>query len=220
MSSINAPDAGMHPPAEVLTLKSSEKCHSEKNVVVATAIDEARKHRGGNHPTNSLFQLHFQKSFSTPPPMLSLGMLQWGTTPIDDRILNGSRGVLTESQAREIYQAFRSRGVVLFDTAEGYGGGTSEKRLGRLWKEEVIERKINCSTFKGTVDTTATEKDDQKNAATCDSSSEVLLMTKFLPAPWRFTHGHFEKALRASNKRLGISKCPIYLLHRYADVIK
>mmetsp|Transcript_5218 Transcript_5218/g.10189 ORF Transcript_5218/g.10189 Transcript_5218/m.10189 type:complete len:457 (-) Transcript_5218:7316-8686(-) len=213
MSSINTPQAGLQSSAEVLALRSSEKCHTENNAVVATTIDESRNHRGGNHPTNLLFQLHFQKSFSTPPPMLSLGMLQWGTTPIDHRILNGSRGVLTESQAREIYQAFRSRGVVLFDTAEGYGGGTSEKRLGRLWKEEVMERKINCSIFEGTVDTTATEKDDQKNAATSDSSSEVLLMTKFLPAPWRFTHGHFEKALRASNKRMGISKCHIYLLH-------
>jgi len=38
-------------------------------------------------------------------------------------------------------------------------------------------------------------------------------MKKFLPAPWRWNHAHFESALRASNERLGISSCPIYLLH-------
>ncbi len=209
MTSINTPKA----PSVEPTLKSNEKCHNEKNTLVATTKNESA----------TLFELHFQKSFSTPPPMLSLGMLQWGTTPIDHRILNGARGVLTESQAREIYRAFRSSGIVLFDTAEGYGGGTSEKRLGRLWKEEVTEVKSNGYTSKGkggTVDTNTTEYVGEKAVATSDSSSEVLLMTKFLPAPWRFTHGHFEKALRASNKRMGISKCPIYLLHRFVFVIK
>ena len=144
---------------------------------------------------NTLFQLHFpsyvdRRSSSTPekhisssPPLLALGMLQWGTTAIDDKIINGQRGMLTDAEADGIYQAFRSRGVVLFDTAEGYGGGTSERRLGKLLQQEG------------------------------EGGAEVIIMTKFLPVPWRFTHSHFERALRASNRRLGISKCPIYLLH-------
>ena len=171
-----------------------------------------------NYATNTLFQLHFQQ-LSSPPPPLALGMLQWGTTPIDNHLINGSRGVLTELEARDIYQAFRSRGVVLFDTAEGYGGGTSEKRLGRLWKEEVdgdeSREKNGLGDDGATTTTDATDEDhgggDPTDTAT--ARSDVLLMTKFLPAPWRYKHSHFEKALRDSNKRMRISKCPIYLLH-------
>jgi len=43
--------------------------------------------------------------------------------------------------------------------------------------------------------------------------ADAIIMTKFLPVPWRFTHASFERALRASNKRLGIDKTHIYLLH-------
>ena len=76
--------------------------------------------------------------------------------------------------------------VTLFDTAEGYGGGTSEKRLGRCGADV-------CSN---------------------NPEMEALYMTKFLPAPWRgLTHKSFESALRVSLKRLGISYYPVYLLH-------
>lgn len=63
--------------------------------------------------------------------------------------------------------------------------GTSEKRLARS---------VTSSNTKLTAD-------------------EPLLMTKFLPAPWRYSHACFEKALRASLVRLNIDCCPIYLLH-------
>ena len=85
-----------------------------------------------SYATDTLFQRHLPSTFKESPPLMALGTLQWGTTPIDNNIINGSRGVLSESEARDIYSTFRSKGVVLFDTAEGYGGGTSEKRLGRL----------------------------------------------------------------------------------------
>jgi len=69
---------------------------------------------------------------------------------------------------------------------QGYGGGTSEKRLGRS----------ASAVFAG------------------HPELEPLYMTKFLPAPWRgLTHACFERALRASLRRLGASRCPIYLLH-------
>jgi aryl-alcohol dehydrogenase-like predicted oxidoreductase len=139
-----------------------------------------------SYTTDALFQCHFPKHGNAP--LLALGMLQWGTTPIDQYIINGSRGVLTEDEAEEIFCLFRSRGVVLFDTAEGYGGGTSELRLGRLWRSE-------------------------KKRSLPTQDQDAILMTKFLPVPWRWTHKHFELALRASNKRMGISECPIYLLH-------
>ncbi|KNC69876.1 hypothetical protein SARC_17603, partial [Sphaeroforma arctica JP610] len=42
---------------------------------------------------------------------------------------------------------------------------------------------------------------------------DVLLMTKFLPTWWRYSHSCFESALRESLKRMGVGCCPIYLLH-------
>ncbi|KAL7544270.1 hypothetical protein ACHAWF_007650 [Thalassiosira exigua] len=105
--------------------------------------------------------------------------------------------MLSETEAREIYQTFRSRGVVIFDTAEGYGGGTSEKRLGRLLHGKQRTKSDNTSS-------TETPLNIQ---------GDNILMTKFLPVPWRFTHKHFENALRASNMRMGVTECPIYLLH-------
>ena len=126
-----------------------------------------------NYSTDTLFKRHFPNHSNAP--LLALGMLQWGTTPIDHCMINGSRGVLTEDEAQEIYQTFRSRGVVLFDTAEGYGGGTSEKRLGRLWREE----------FKSKSTLLTQGKDECTATSAADSDRNVVLMTKFLPVPWR-----------------------------------
>ena len=103
---------------------------------------------------NPLFRVHFPSRIDEKKgaaPLIALGMLQWGTISILDR----SR-ILSEKQAHEIYQAFRSRGVVIYDTAEGYGGGTSEKRLGRLLRYEEEENKNDNDG-----DTTTTEDDDQ-----------------------------------------------------------
>ena len=62
---------------------------------------------------------------------MSVGTLQWGTTPFDHYLIN-PKGCISESTALEIVQELRQNHVTLFDTAEGYGGGTSEKRLGRV----------------------------------------------------------------------------------------
>ncbi len=117
---------------------------------------------------------------------LAVGTLQWGTTWVDNALIN-SKGCISEAEAEKICAEFRTCGVCLFDTAEGYGGGTSEKRLGRC-------------------------------VAASDAGSDgklprALLMTKFLPVPWRIGHREFERALRCSNQRMGIDCCPIYLLH-------
>jgi pyridoxine 4-dehydrogenase len=109
---------------------------------------------------------------------LAVGTLQWGTTPVDSKIIN-SKGCISESEAALIVRDFTEAGVTLWDTAEGYGGGTSEKRLGRLKDSET-----------------------------------TILMTKFLPVPWRgFFPGDFERAVRASCRRMQTSKIHIYLLH-------
>ena len=137
-----------------------------------------------------------QKSFTTAPTSatkkaenilklkvpLAVGTLQWGTTPIDQLIIN-PKGCISEAEAANIIKDFSEAGVTLWDTAEGYGGGTSEKRMGRL---------VSSTT----------------------SRDDVLLMTKFLPVPWRgFFPGDFERAVRASCQRMQTNKIHIYLLH-------
>jgi aryl-alcohol dehydrogenase-like predicted oxidoreductase len=47
------------------------------------------------------------------------------------KIIN-SGGCIHEDTCQEIVQLCSQAGVTLYDTAEGYGGGTSEKRVGRL----------------------------------------------------------------------------------------
>lgn len=108
---------------------------------------------------------------------LAVGTLQWGTTPVDDSIINAN-GVISETEASKIVAEFSHVGVTLWDTAEGYGGGTSEQRLGRLLQAQ-----------------------------------QAIIMTKFLPVPWRYSHACFERAVRASCKRLQLQQIPIYLLH-------
>ncbi|GKY98708.1 hypothetical protein MPSEU_000827100 [Mayamaea pseudoterrestris] len=109
---------------------------------------------------------------------LAIGTLQWGTTWIDDKLING-KGVLSESTCRDIVKLCQQAQITLYDTAEGYGGGTSEKRLGRLQS----------------------------------LSSDAVLMTKFLPAPWRCFHIDLERAVRQSCRLLQIDCIDVYLLH-------
>jgi len=111
---------------------------------------------------------------------LAIGTLQWGTTWIDEKLL-GFR--IKDEDAAKILRLLARQGVTLFDTAEGYGGGTSEERLGVLRSQDPILQK------------------------------SMLLASKFLPTWWRFSKHSFEAALRASLKRLGIDCMPIFFLH-------
>jgi len=133
---------------------------------------EANKHLQREKPVLTLLEGEIELNVS-----LAIGTLQWGTTWVDDHIIN-SKGVLQEETCQEIIDIVSQNGITLFDTAEGYGGGTSEKRLGRLL-----------------------------------DPTKSILMTKFLPVPWRGFHRDLEWAVRHSCKRLKVDCIPIYLLH-------
>ena len=83
----------------------------------------------------------------------------------------------------------RSYGIQFFDTAEGYGGGTSEERLGDLlaWEHEEQGRAIH--------------------------QSPTIIGTKFLPHLARWTSRSLSRALRSSNSRLGLQASDIYFIH-------
>lgn len=119
---------------------------------------------------------------------LGIGTLQWGTTALDETLMRGGR--ITEDTALAIVKTLVEGGVRFFDTAEGYGGGTSESRLGRCAARVLLDHQI------------------------ANESRETLVLgTKFLPTLWRWSHFSFEAALRASLKRIGQERCDIYFLH-------
>jgi hypothetical protein len=49
---------------------------------------------------------------------LGVGLMQWGTTSIDNNIVN-LKGNLTEADVRSIWESCRQHNIVFFDTAEG-----------------------------------------------------------------------------------------------------
>ncbi len=113
---------------------------------------------------------------------LGVGTWAWG-----DRSTWGMGGydsALTEGSIREAFEASVDAGVTLFDTAEVYGGGESERIIGRLLADDP------------------------------DRAGSVVLATKFMPSPWKVQVGKaLMDALRASLDRLGVPAVGLYQLH-------
>jgi aryl-alcohol dehydrogenase-like predicted oxidoreductase len=120
---------------------------------------------------------------------LGAGLMQWGTTHIDDAFVN-PKGNLSDDTVRDIWKTCRQNGVVFFDTAEGYGGGTSEVRIRQVreWYQET------CLNGKS-------------------DSDDVVVATKYLPTLWRWTKWSFFSAVRGSMHRLGVDKIDLYFIH-------
>ena len=60
---------------------------------------------------------------------LSIGTMFWGDTPLDEWMAGR---IIPDETLIGIHKMAHERGVTFFDTAEGYGVGSSEARLGRL----------------------------------------------------------------------------------------
>jgi aryl-alcohol dehydrogenase-like predicted oxidoreductase len=91
---------------------------------------------------------------------------------------------LTEGSITEAWEASIDAGVTLFDTAEVYGSGESERIIGRLL------------------------------AADPTRAANAILATKFMPSPWKLNvRDALMKSLRASLERLGVEKVALYQIH-------
>ena len=119
----------------------------------------------------------FRSMLSVP---LGIGTMMWGNSPLDPYI---SGKILSDDVLREIVDTAVAGGVTFFDTAEGYGGGTSEVQLAKALELAHLDSRV------------------------------LVLATKFLPTLWRWTEQAFIDALDASNRRLGIDCCPVYFIH-------
>jgi aryl-alcohol dehydrogenase-like predicted oxidoreductase len=115
-------------------------------------------------------------------PLLGVGTWAWG-----DKGTWGMGGYdqsLTEASIREAWEASIEAGVVLFDTAEVYGKGESERILGRLVAADPGVR------------------------------PRVVLASKYMPNPWKaHAHGALVSAARQSAERLGVESIDLYQIH-------
>lgn len=115
-------------------------------------------------------------------PALGLGTWAWG-----DRSTWGMDGYDRTYRFETIRDAFReslAAGVTLLDTAEVYGGGESERILGRLLEEDHPNR------------------------------ASAVVATKFLPFPWRVAvRSSLMSSLRASLARLRLPFVHLYQIH-------
>ena len=115
-------------------------------------------------------------------PPLGVGTWAWG-----DRSTWGMGGYdsgLTKDSIREAWEASVDAGVTLFDTAEVYGRGESERILGSLLAGDPAR------------------------------AASVVVATKFMPSPWKVeVRGSLMKSLRASLERLGVPAVDLYQLH-------
>ncbi len=106
---------------------------------------------------------------------MGIGTWAWG----DRTVWNYGRGY-GETELGEAFQVALDTGINLFDTAEVYGMGRSERLLGRFIQE---------------------------------TDRPVLVATKFMPFPWRWSRGSLLRALRHSLERLGLEKVDLYQIH-------
>ena len=115
-------------------------------------------------------------------PLLGVGTWAWGDSSTWG--MGSYDSSLTEETITEAWNASIEAGATLFDTAEVYGSGESERIIGRLL------------------------------AADPDRASKAILATKFMPSPWKLTvRGALMAALVASLDRLGVERVALYQIH-------
>lgn len=117
-------------------------------------------------------------------PFLPLGVGTWAWGDESTWGMGGYDATLTEATIREAWDASHEAGVTLFDTAEVYGGGESERIIGRLLRADPARR------------------------------GSLVLATKFMPVPWRVAvKRSMRRSLEASLERLGVAQIDLYQLH-------
>ena len=117
-----------------------------------------------------------------PTAPLGVGTWAWGDSSTWG--MGTYDTALSEATIAEAWDASIDAGVTLFDTAEVYGDGESERIIGRLLAQDPARR------------------------------SSLVLATKFMPMPWKLNVGAaMRTALEASLERLGIDRVDLYQIH-------
>ena len=152
------------------------RAHSGRGAVASAGLPVAWRSM-----TPSGDQVRFA-GLDTPFAPLGVGTWAWGDKSTWG--MGGYDATLTEATIAEAWEASIAAGVTLFDTAEVYGGGESERIIGRLLASSGVDR------------------------------DRLVIATKFMPAPWKLDVGKaLRRAALASLDRLGIERIDLYQLH-------
>lgn len=117
-------------------------------------------------------------------PLAPLGLGTWAWGDRDVWGMGGYDADLTEDRIAEAWTATLDAGVALIDTAEVYGGGESERIIGRLLAARPADR------------------------------DRVVLATKFMPMPQKLNvRSALRSSLLASIERLGVERVDLYQIH-------
>jgi aryl-alcohol dehydrogenase-like predicted oxidoreductase len=126
-------------------------------------------------------RIQLQGSDVSIPP-LGVGTWAWGDKGTWG--MGGYDSTYGEETIREAWSASIEAGVVLFDTAEIYGSGESERIIGRLLASDPSVR------------------------------PRLVIASKFMPSPHKLAvTTALVKAARASRERLGIDSIDLYQIH-------
>lgn len=119
-----------------------------------------------------------------PVPSVRLGVGTWAWGDKDTWGMGGYDAGFTEDTIREAWQASLDAGITLFDTAEVYGSGRSERMIGRLIADDPARR------------------------------DRLLIATKFMPSPWKLNvRTALLSAARSSRDRLRVESIDLYQIH-------
>jgi len=115
-------------------------------------------------------------------PRLGVGTWAWGDEPTWG--MGGYDAGLTRDSIAAAWDTSIDAGVTLFDTAEVYGAGESERIIGSLL------------------------------AADTGRAARVVVASKFMPSPWKLNvRTALVSSLRASLDRLGLRSLDLYQIH-------
>jgi len=116
-------------------------------------------------------------------PALGVGTWSWG-----DSLFWDYGKAYGDAEVRDAFDQSLAAGLRLFDTAEVYGLGQSERLIGQFMQSHQGE-------------------------AAGDRAETAVIATKYFPLPWRFSKQSVADALTASLDRLQVDSVALYQVH-------
>jgi aryl-alcohol dehydrogenase-like predicted oxidoreductase len=155
---------------------------ARRSATPAVAGADPPEDRVSGYRTSVIPDRHILGGSEGTIPPLGVGTWAWG-----DRSTWGMGGYdpgLTRASIAEAWNASIDLGVTLFDTAESYGRGESERIIGELVAGDPAR------------------------------AASVAIATKFMPMPWKVqVKRSLLRSLRASLERLGLPAVDLYQIH-------
>ena len=167
------------------------------------------------------------RSFGPPSLGIEIAPIGVGVWPWGSRWYWGYGKSYGEEDVRQAFRASLSAGVTLFDTAEIYGRGESERILGKLAGEldsrfrgndedDAALRQAQGERKPAQVERTAAPTEQDEGLESNEPGTELprpFVATKFMPFPWRWRAGDVPRALTGSLQRLGMERADLYQIH-------